>query len=175
VAGSSGGSSAVGSPAPVSPRQVAEVKAIAGEPPATHGLPLSRCTRAELHRLIIERGITDASATTIRRWLNDEAIKPRQQRAWIVMRDPALPGKAGRLHPDEDVICADEKSQPQALGRRHETVLAGPGRPTPVEFDYRRGGTLAHPAARDVHHAKPFDRVEAPPGSNRSPGWSIMS
>src|ERR687891_1145409 len=33
------------------PEQVAEVKAIACELPVTHGLPLSRFTRTELHRL----------------------------------------------------------------------------------------------------------------------------
>jgi hypothetical protein len=51
------------------------------------------------------------------------------------------------------VISADEKSQLQALGGRHPTVPAGPGRPSLVEFDYRRGGTLAYIPARDVHHA----------------------
>ena len=69
-----------------------------------------------------------------------------------------------RLRPDELVICADEKSQLQALGRRHQTVAAGPGRPALVEFEYRRGGTLAYLAAWDVHHAKLFDRVEARTG-----------
>ena len=34
-----------------------------------------------------------------------------------------------RLRPDEYVISADEKSQLQALGRQHETVAPGPGRP----------------------------------------------
>jgi hypothetical protein len=58
-----------------------------------------------------------------------------------------------RLRPDEYVISADEKSQLQALGGRHPTVPAGPGRPSLVEFDYRRGGTLAYIPARDVHHA----------------------
>lgn len=47
------------------PEQVAEVKAIACELPAACGLPLSRFSRTELHRLVIERGVTDASATTI--------------------------------------------------------------------------------------------------------------
>jgi hypothetical protein len=56
-----------------------------------------------------------------------------------------------RLHPGEYVICADEKSQLQALARRHATVPAGPGRPALVEFEYRRGGTLAYLAALDVH------------------------
>jgi len=69
---------------------------IACELPARHDLPLSRFSRAELHRLVIERGVTDASASTIWRWLHDDAIKPWQTRSWIFPRDPALAEKAGR-------------------------------------------------------------------------------
>jgi hypothetical protein len=69
-----------------------------------------------------------------------------------------------RLRPDEYVICADEKSQLPALGRRHETVPVGPGRPALVGFEYQRGGTLAYLAAWDVHDANLFDRVEAKTG-----------
>jgi hypothetical protein len=159
------------------PQQVAEVKAIACELPARHGRPLGRFSRVELHRLVIERGVSDASASTIWRWLHEDAIKPWQTRSWICPRDPDFAAKAGRaldlyarifegkrLRPDEYVICADEKSQLQALGRRHETVPAGPGRPALVEFEYCRGGTLAYLAAWDVHHANLFDRVEAKTG-----------
>jgi len=155
------------------PEQVAEVKAIACELPAMHGLPLSRFTRTELHRLVVERGVCDASASTIWRWLHDDALRPWQQRSWLFPRDPDFAGKAGRvldlyercfegrrLHPGEYVICADEKSQLQALGRRHPTVAPAPGRPALVEFEYRRGGTLAYLAAWDVHHARRFDRCE---------------
>jgi len=155
------------------PEQVAEVKAIACELPATHGLPLSRFTRTELHRLVVERGVCDASASTIWRWLHDDALKPWQQRSWLFPRDPDFAAKAGRvldlyerrcegrrLHPGEYVICADEKSQLQALGRRHPTVPVAPGRAALVEFEYRRGGTLAYLAAWDVHHARLFDRCE---------------
>ena len=126
------------------PEQVAEVKAIACELPATHGLPLGRFTRGELHRLVVERGVTDASASTIWRWRHDDALKPWQQRSWIFVRDPAFRERAGRaldlyqrrfegrrLRPDDLVICADEKSQLQALGRGHETVAARPGRSGP--------------------------------------------
>jgi hypothetical protein len=126
---------------------------------------------------VIERGVTDASASTIWRWLHDDAIKPWQTRSWIFPRDPAFAVKAGRaldlyarifegkrLRPDEYVICADEKSQLQALGRKHPTVPVGPGRPALVEFEYKRGGTLAYLAAWDVHHANLFDRVEAKTG-----------
>ena len=154
------------------PQQVAEVKAIACELPVTHGLALGRFSRTELQRLVIERGVTDASASTIWRWLHDDAIKPWQTKSWIFPRDPGFAAKAGRaldlyarvfegkrLRPDEYVVCADEKSQ-LALGRRHETVPVGPDRPALVEFEYRRGGTLAYLAAWDVHRAKLFDRVE---------------
>jgi DDE superfamily endonuclease len=159
------------------PEQVAEVKAIACELPRSHELPLSRFSRVELHRLVIERGVTEASASTIWRWLHEDAIKPWQTRSWIFPRDPEFAVKAGRaldlyarvsdgkrLRPDEYVISADEKTQLQALGRRHNTVPAGPGHPGLVEFDYLRGGTLAYLAAWDVHHANLFDRVEQTTG-----------
>ncbi len=150
---------------------------IACELPARHDLPLSRFSRAELHRLVLERGVTEASASTIWRWIHDDAIKPWQTRSWIFPRDPAFAEKAARaldlyarifdgrrLRPDEYVVCADEKTQLQALGRRHQTVAPGPGRPGLVEFDYLRGGTLAYLAAWDVHHARLFDRVEQTTG-----------
>jgi hypothetical protein len=159
------------------PEQVAEVKAIACELPKSHELPLSRFSRVELHRLVIERGVTDASASTIWRWLHEDAIKPWQTRSWIFPRDPEFASKAGRgldlyartfegkrLRPDEYVISADEKTQLQALGREHPTVAPGPSRPGLVEFEYLRGGTLAYLAAWDVHHAKLFDRVEQTTG-----------
>ncbi len=159
------------------PEQVAEVVAVACELPTVHDRPLGRFSRAELHRLVIEQGVTGASASTIWRWLHDRSLKPWQQRSWIFPRDPDFQRKAGRvldlyarrfegrrLHPGEFVICADEKSQLQALARRHETVPAGPGRSALVEFEYRRGGTLAYLAAWDVHHARLFGRCEAKTG-----------
>src|SRR4051812_4890838 len=91
--------------------------------------------------------------------------------------DPDFQSKAGRvldlyqrrlegrlLHPGDFVICADEKSQLQALARRHQTVAAAPGRRALVEFEYKRGGTLAYLAAWDVHHARLFGRCEPKTG-----------
>ena len=154
------------------PEQVAEVKAIACELPRTQELPLSRFSRVELHRLVIER-VTEASASTIWPWLHEDAIKPWHTRSRIFPRDPDFALKAvrvldlyarvfdgKRLRPDEYVISADEKTQLQARGRHHQTVAPGPGRPRLVEFEYLRGGTLAYLAAWDVHHANVFDRAE---------------
>jgi hypothetical protein len=150
---------------------------VACELPATHGRPLGRFSRTELHRLVIEQGVTEASATTIWRWLHDRSLKPWQQRSWIFPRDPNFGSKAGRvldlyarrfegrlLHPGEYVICADEKSQLQALARRHATVPGASRRPALVEFEYKRGGTLAYLAAWDVHHARIFGRCEPKTG-----------
>src|SRR6266516_1753291 len=58
------------------PEQIAEVKAIACALPRTQGVPLSRFSRAELHRLVVERGVCEASASTIARWLAEDALKP---------------------------------------------------------------------------------------------------
>lgn len=159
------------------PEQVAAVKAVACELPIRYGLPLSRFSRAELHQLVIELAVSEASASTIWRWLHDDALKPWQQRSWIYRRDPDFAEKAARvldlyarvfegkrLRPDEYVVSADEKSQLQALGRQHETSAATPGRPIRYEFEYERGGTLAYLAAWDVHHANQFDRVETTTG-----------
>ena len=150
---------------------------MACELPARHDRPLGRFSRTELHRLVIEQGVTDASASTIWRWLHDRSLKPWQQRSWIFPRDPHFQFKAGRvldlyqrclegrlLHPGDFVICADEKSQLQALARRHQTLAAAPRRPALVEFEYKRGGTLAYLAAWDVHHARLFGRCEPKTG-----------
>jgi hypothetical protein len=140
------------------------VKAIACELPRTHGLPLSRFSRAELHRLVIERGLTAASASTIARWLAEDALKPWQHRSWIFPADPAFLDRAepvldlyqGRwqgklLHPGEFVICADEKPSIQARRRIHPPLPPSPGsRGHRVEHTYERQGALTYLAALDI-------------------------
>jgi len=77
------------------PQEVAQVKAVACELPKTHGLALSRFSRSELHRFVVEQAVSDASASTIGRWLADDAIRPWQHRSWIFPRDPDFLQKAG--------------------------------------------------------------------------------
>lgn len=153
--------------------QVAQVKALACTLPAETGLPLSRFSSAALAAEVMARGLVESvSATTVRRWLDDDAIKPWQHRSWIFPRDPLFAAKAGPvldlydrrwngkdLGEDEYVISADEKSQLQALRRRHRGLEPGPGRTRRVEFEYRRGGTLAYFAAYDVHRAQVLGRI----------------
>jgi transposase len=75
------------------PEEVAQVKALACELPRTEGVPLSRFSRAELHRLVVERGVTDASAATIARWLSEDSLRPWQHRSWIF--PPIPPSQSG--------------------------------------------------------------------------------
>jgi len=151
---------------------VAEVKALACQLPAETGVPLSRWSHGDLAIEAADRGIVDTvSASTVRRWLDADAIRPWQHRSWIFPRDPDFAVKAERvldlygrvwdgktLGDDDYVISADEKSQLQALRRRHPGLPPAPGRVRWVEFEYRRGGTLAYFAAYDVHHARVIGR-----------------
>lgn len=126
---------------------------------------------------MIERGVTEASAATIARWLAEDALKPWQHRSWVFPRDPRFLERAGPvldlyqrrwegrlLHPGEYVICADEKTQIQARKRRYHTVAPAPGHGQRVEHDYDRGGALCYLAAWDVHRGRLFGRCEQQTG-----------
>jgi DDE superfamily endonuclease len=172
------------------------VKAIACELPREHGLPLSRFSRAELHRLVVERGVCAASAATIGRWLAEDALKPWQHRSWIFPTDPCFLEKAGPvldlyqgrfegklLHPGEFVICADEKPSIQARQRIHATLPPSAGsRGQRVEHTYQRGGALTYLAALDIgrqggRRPRVFGRAE--PSGGIAPFdrlvWQVMT
>jgi len=149
--------------------QVAEVKALACELPADSDTPLARWSCPDLAVEATRRGVVPSvSASTVRRWLAADAIKPWQHRSWIFPRDPDFAFKAARvldlygrtfdgipLDDGEYVLSADEKPGVQARERIHPHRPPRPGRrPMLVESEYRRHGTLAYLAAYDVHHAQ---------------------
>lgn len=122
--------------------QRAEVKALACQLPATHGLPLSKWSCPELATEVIRAGIAETiSASTVRRILAGDAIKPWQHRSWITMRAPDFAAKAKPvldlyqrcwdgepLGADEYVISSDEKTSIQARCRCHPTLPPGAAR-----------------------------------------------
>jgi transposase len=140
---------------------VAEVKALACEMPAASGTPLARWTCPELARQAVASHITPAvSASTVRRWLADDAIRPWQHRSWIFPRDPGLALKASRvldlyqrewegrpLGEDDYVLSSDEKPSIQARMRIHLPMPPGPGRAMRSESEYHRFGTRRHSSA----------------------------
>ena len=170
--------------------QRAEVIALACELPATQGVPLSKWSCLDLALEVVTAGIADAiSASTVRRILTRDALKPWQHRSWISVRDPDFAVKAKRvldlyartwegqpLGDDDYVISCDEKTSIQARCRCHPTLPPGRSRPMRVEHDYDRGGALAYLTAYDVHRAHVIGRCEPTtgitafmaPSSNRS-------
>lgn len=151
----------------------AEAVALACALPAESGVPLSRWSGPDLAReLAARRGIA-ASASTVRRWLARDALKPWQHRSWISVRDPDFAAKAARvldlyagiwdgrpLGPGDYVICADEKTSIQARCRCHPALAPGKARAMRVEHDYDRRGALAYLAAWDVHRGQIAGRCE---------------
>jgi transposase len=170
-------------PRPGRPRQftaaeVAQVKALACELPAETDTPLSRWTCTELAYEAVARGlVVSVSASTVRRWLAADAIKPWQHRTWIFPRDPHFAAKAEvvldlyqrlyrgyALGADEYVLSADEKPGVQARRRIHASLPAASHRSMRIEHEYIRGGTLAYLAAYDVHRAHVMGRCEPTTG-----------
>ncbi len=154
------------------------MKALACELPAQRERPLSRYSTADLVRDIEARPAAPAmSASTIRRILDRDALKPWRHRSWITPRDPAFATKAGRvldlyagrwegaaLSPGDCVVSADEKTSIQARVRCVPTTPPRPGAPMQVEHEYARGGALAYLAAWDVRRGGAVGRCEATTG-----------
>jgi hypothetical protein len=110
--------------------------------------------------------VESVSASTVRRWLDGDAIRPWRYRSCIFPCDPDFEVRAGRvpnlyqriwdgceLGEDEYVISSDEKPGIQVLSRNHGGLPPGPRRAGRYEFEYRRNGTVAYLAAYDVHRA----------------------
>jgi len=151
----------------------AEVVALACALPAENDVPLSRWSCPEIARELAARCHVSASASSVRRWLAADALKPWQHRSWISVRDPDFAVKAARvldlyagiwngqpLGPNDFVVCADEKTSIQARCRCHPTLPPGRARLMRVEHDYQRKGALAYLAAWDVHRGQVIGRCE---------------
>ena len=168
-----------GRPTKFTPVQIAEVKAIAcTSPDADKDIPLARWSVAEIASQAVREHVVDAiSRHTVGRWLAADAIKPWQTRSWITVRDPCFAERAGvvldlydhhwhgePLDTNDFVISADEKPGIQALRRLTPVRPLLPGRPSRVEFEYHRGGTLAYLAALDIASGQVMGITEATTG-----------
>jgi len=157
---------------------VVQVKALACELPATHGIPLSHWNTPDIARQVCQSGlVATISGSTIWQRLHQDAMRPWYHRTWIFPRDQHFATKAGRivdlyartwrgkpLQPDEFVISADEETSIQARRRIHQTSPPRPHQPMRVEHEYARCGAWAYIAALDVHHARVFGRCESTTG-----------
>ncbi|MFG2644537.1 helix-turn-helix domain-containing protein [Streptomyces sp. NPDC048370] len=120
--------------------QRAEAKVLACQLPAETGVPLSRWSCSELAAELTARGITGTiSASTVRRWLHRDALKPWQHRSWIFITDPRfrdkaergpIPARSGQLrsrHPGDECPASARRA------RRHRRSQPAPAHPPIAE------------------------------------------
>ena len=132
---------------------------------------------------------TSISASTVRRWLAEDALKPWQHRSWIFIRDPdfaakAAPG-AGPVRPHLRGRAA-RRGRVRHLRRRedlHPGPLPLPPHPAPGPGPARCGSTTSTTAAAPWPTWPPTTSTAArssaaaspPPASCRSWPWSTRS
>jgi transposase len=106
------------------------------------------------------------SRTSVLRILNEAEIRPHRVRMWLHSPDPEFKEKVRRicrlyLHPPRDavVLCIDEKTGIQALGRKHPLQHASPGRAGRLDCEYVRHGTRTLFTALNPHTGKAYAEV----------------
>ena len=148
------------------PQQVAQVKAIACELPREPGVPLSRFSRAELHRLVIERAVVRGVGVDDRALALEDAIKPWQHRSWIFPRDPRFLEKAGPVLDLYERRWQGELLQPGRLRDLRRREDPDPGAPARLTDD---GAAGARPRAARRARLRPRRRALLPGRLGRPP------
>lgn len=132
----------------------AQIMALACSHPNDHGKVWKRWSGEKLAQVAVEEGIVDAiSASTIRRWLRQDRIKPWRYHSWQKPSDPHFVEKAAPVlelyekaqdleRQGEAVVSVDEKTSIQARQRLTHTRAAIPNCPVQVEDRYKRMGAL---------------------------------
>jgi transposase len=146
-----------GSPGKFTPEQVAQIYALACEPPENSGRPITHWTHVKLADELARRGIVESiSATRVGELLREAKLKPHKSRYWLNTKekDPAAfqqqvatvcdtyRGAPRQAHEHgTHTVSTDEMTGIQALERIAATKPTQPDRPARVEFEYQRHGT----------------------------------
>lgn len=121
------------------------------------------------HRLYPD--LDPVSRSTLSRILEEAEIRPHRVRMWLHSPDPRFREKVEEIcalylrAPEGSVVlCIDEKTGMQALGRKHPTRRPTVGREGRVDYEYVRNGTRALIAAFNPHTGQVYEHV----GSKRA-------
>ena len=103
------------------------------------------------------------SVSEVGRILRNKGLRPHRLKMWLHSPDPQFREKVERIcrlytrpPAGATVLCIDEKTGMQALGRKHPTKRPKPAVPGRFEFEYIRNGTQALIAAFDVRTGHVF-------------------
>jgi len=162
-----------GRPAEIDAVTRCQVVAMACGSPADAGIPHRELwTVDSLHEAVLKFQAAHhgrpLSRTSVLRILNEADIRPHRMRLWLHSPDPDFRAKATEIcklytSPPKGatVLCIDEKTGMQALGRKHPSRRPAPGRDGRFEFEYIRNGTRVLLAAFNPHTGKVFGQVRA--------------
>lgn len=146
-----------GAPGTFTADQVAQILAIACEPPAQSGRPITHWTQRELRDEVIQRGIVESiSESRIGHFLRTAALQPHRRKMWLNTKEkdpqvfqqqveavcdayqaaPALHAQRGT-----HTVCCDEMTGIQALERIAPDHPLRSGQVAREEFEYVRHGT----------------------------------
>jgi transposase len=147
-----------GAPGKFTPEQVTQILAVACEPPAKSGRPITHWTLQELTAEVIARGIVESiSASQVYRYLREAALQPHKSRYWLntTETDPArfeaqvkavcdtyLAAPQRERTDGTHTVCVDEMTGVQALERIAPDKAMIAGKCQLIEFEYTRHGTL---------------------------------
>jgi len=117
----------------------------------------------DLTRTLADEYGLEMSHMTVHRILSQIDLKPHQCQSWLESRDPEFEAKQAQivglyLNPPDNalVICVDEKTGIQALGRPASGKPMAPGKPERQDAHYVRHGTQSLIAALLVHEGKVY-------------------
>ena len=110
--------------------------------------------------------LSPMSRSSLLRILNKAEIRPHRMRVWLHSPDPLFREKTTEicdlyLHPPAGavVLCVDEKTSIQALGRKYAGSQPRMGCDGRIEFEYVRHGTQCLLAAFDPHTGEVYGEV----------------
>jgi transposase len=147
-----------GAPGKFTAEQVTQILAVACEPPAKSGRPITHWTAHELADEVVKRGIVvSISPSQVSRYLREAALQPHKKRYWLntTEKDPArfqaqvqrvcdtyLTAAEQERTLGTHTVCVDEMTGLQALERIAPDKAMIAGKCQRIEFEYTRHGTL---------------------------------
>ena len=163
-----------GRPSVIGPVSRCEVIAMACGKPSDFGVEhRNRWTTDSLLAAYLERqkDTADLDAlgrTTVLRILNEAEVRPHRIKMWLHSPDPNFREKVTEIcelytnpPPGAHVLCVDEKTGMQALGRKHPSRPPAPGRDGRMDYEYVRNGTRKLLACFDVRTGEVYGEMRA--------------
>ena len=158
-----------GTPATFTAAQVAQIVALACEPPKLSGRPIDHWTLRELRDEAVKRQIVAAiSVSQVGRFLQQAAVQPHRKKRWLntTEKDPqkfqAEVENVCRTYLDASAkaadgthtVSVDEATSLQAIERNAPDKPVEAGGVAKQEFEYTRHGTTTLTAGLDVGTGK---------------------